>query len=377
MRSSLETSSFRVVVLASGLAMLSAACASSSGPPNSGAGGSSADAGSDAKKADSGAGGAPADSGAGGKADSGTDSGAGGKVDSGTDSGAGGMMMVDAGMGGAMLNPPWHAYLPLVMAASGSSATMGTVLDLSPNHYDATYYGPVTFANGSVNLVGNNSQEIVVPPKAGVPAVDVNGSYSVQAWVTLANVGGFQTVVSGEGFNIASFFLQKRLDLGGAWFFTTQAGDSTSSANCISPPTVAVDGGPAQSPVVVVVNTQYHLVATRDGTTGLQILYVNGVESGRNTCPAGFVDTGILGIGHGLFGGGRTDFVTGAISDVGVINRVLTPTEVTALFARGRTFVPPPPDAGPDLPAATDGGPDAPTGPDAPAGGDGSSADGG
>jgi len=372
MRASLETSSFRVVVLASGLALFAAACGSSSGKPN-GAGGSSADASSDTKTGTGGAG-----SGAGGKADGGgtdsggTDSGAGGKVDSGTDSGAGGIAMVDAGQ---QLTPPWHSYLPLVTAAAGGSASMGTSLDLSPNHYDSTYYGPVTFANGSANLVGNNSQEIVVSPKAGVPAVDVTGSYSVQAWVSLAMqpapnpTGFFQTVVSGEGFNIASFFLQKRVDLGGAWFFTTQAGDSTTSGNCISPPTQPIDGGPAQNPVVAVANTLYHLVATRDGTSGTQILYVNGVESGRNTCMAGFVDTGILGIGHGIFGGGRTDFVTGAISDVGVINRVLTPVEVTALFAKGRTFVPPPPpDAGPDLPPATDAGPDAPA--DVPAGND-------
>jgi hypothetical protein len=259
-----------------------------------------------------------------------------------------------------MLNPPWHAYLPLVTASAG-----GATPDISPNHYDGNWYGALgMFANGYVNLIGNNSQLVVVPPKSGVPAVDVTGSYSVQAWVTMANVGGFQTVVSGEGFNIASFFLQKRIDLGGAWFFTTQAGDSTGSANCISPPLQAVDGGPASNPVVAVVGTLYHLVATRDSTTGTQILYVNGVESGRNTCPAGFVDTGILGIGHGLFGGGRTDFVNGSISDVGVINRVLTPTEVTALFNKGRTFVPPPPpDAGPDL--APDTAPDAPAGNDA------------
>ena len=74
---------------------------------------------------------------------------------------------------------------------------------------------------------------------------------------------------------------------------------------------------------------------------------MNGAESGRKTCPAGFVATGVLGVGHGVFNGARTDFVTGAVSDVGVINRVLTPTEVANLFARGRTYVPPPPaDAG-------------------------------
>jgi hypothetical protein len=154
--------------------------------------------------------------------------------------------------------------------------------------------------------------------------------------------------------------LQKRVDLGGAWFFTTQAGDSIGSANCISPPTGGPDAGP-QNPVVAVAGTLYHLVATRDGTSGTQILYVNGAESGRNTCPAGFMDTGVLGIGHSVFNNGRVDQVTGTISDVGVINRVLTPTEVTMLFNKGRTYVPPPPpDAGPDVPA-NDGGTDAPS----------------
>jgi len=356
MRSSLETSSFRLVVLASGLAMLSAACGSSSGKPN-GSGGSSADAGSDAKAGTGGV------TGAGGKADAGgdvkADSGAGGvgtggKVDSGTDSGTGGMAAIDSGVDtGPTLSPPWHAYWPLVTASAG-----GTTPDIGPNHYDASWFGSLAmFDNGYVNLVGNNSQLVVVPAKGGVPAVDVTGSYSVQAWVTMANVGGFQTVVSGEGYNIASFFLQKRVDLGGAWFFTTQAGDSITSANCISPPLPGgADAGP-QNPVVAVVGTLYHLVATRDGLTGTQILYVNGVESGRNTCPAGFVDTGILGIGHGVFAGGRTDYVNGSISDVGVINRVLTPAEVSMLFNKGRTFVPPPPpDAGPDV--APDAAPD-------------------
>jgi concanavalin A-like lectin/glucanase superfamily protein len=358
MRPSLETSAYRVVVLASGLALFAGACGGSSGKP-SGMGGSSADAGSDAKGT-GGAGGAKVDSGtdtgAGGRVDSGTDSGAGGRVDSGTDGG-------DAGTGGAQLVPPWHAYLPLTTASTTSG--MGTTPDISGNHYDGTYYGAATttFANGFVNLTGVPAEEVVVTSKGGVPAVDVTGSYSVQAWVKLANLNAFQTVVSGEGFNIASFFLQKRIDLGGAWFFTTPASDAISAPACISPPLQPIDGGPAQNPVVVVANTVYHLVATRDGTTGTQILYVNGAESGRNTCAGGFADTGILGIGHGVFNGGRTDFVTGSISDVGVINRVLTPTEVLNLYNKGRTFVPPPPpDAGPDL--VPDAGPD--TAPDAP-----------
>src|SRR5262249_34209332 len=161
-------------------------------------------------------------------------------------------------------------------ASPGGSATMGMTADIGPNHYDATWFGgTVTFMNGSVNLSGMGSENVVVPPKAGVPVVDVSGSYSVQAWVTLKAqpapnpTGFFQTVVSGEGFNIASFFLQKRVDLGGAWFFTTQAGDSINSANCIAPPIGGPDAGP-QNPVVAVAGTLYHLVATRDSSSGTQ-----------------------------------------------------------------------------------------------------------
>jgi len=348
MRSNLQSLSFRFAILASGLAMFSLGCGGGGSGSPGGKGGSSGSTGSGGARADSGAGGAPADSGAGGTTDASPDhAGTGGG--GGTDGGAG-------GTGGAALVPPWHAFLPLGMAAPGSVAANGTTLDLSPNHYDATYFGTtLSFANGSLNLTGVPSEFVVVPAKDNVPAVNVTGSYSVSAWVTLANVAGYRTVVCGEGVNIASFFLQKRGDTN-AFAFTALAGDATSAANCIAPgpPT---DGGPAQNPVIPVANVQYHLVATRDGTTGTQILYVNGVESGRNTCPAGFTDTGILGIGHGIFGANRVDNVQGAIAEVGVINRVLTPAEVTALYARGRIGMPPP-DAGPDVPAATDAGDD-------------------
>jgi hypothetical protein len=130
---------------------------------------------------------------------------------------------------------------------------------------------------------------------------------------------------------------------------------------------VAPDGGPAPTPVTPLANVQYHLVATVDATTMVHILYVNGVESGRLTCGAGFADTGILGIGHGIFNTGRVDNVQGAIAEVGVINRVLTPTEVADLFARGRIGMPPPdagvdaaPDTAPDTAAPADTGTDTP-----------------
>jgi len=390
MRPNLQALSFRLAILASGLAMFALACGGSSsssggkggspGDGSAGAGGAKTDGGSGG-----GSGGAKTDGGSGGGsggavADSGAGGAGGGTGGAqGNDSGAGGQAGVDAGVdsgtGGTALVPPWHAFLPLAAAAPGSTATNGTTLDLSPNHYDATYFGTtLSFANGSLNLTGSASEFVVVPPKNGVPAVDVTGSYSVAAWVTMTNVAGFRTFVSGEGQNIASFFLQKRGD-SNAFAFTTAAVDSiTNTGGCIAPGP-ATDGGTPQIPVTPVVSTQYHLAATRDATTGIQILYVNGVESGRNSCVAGFADTGILGIGHGIFNTGRVDNVQGAIAEVGVINRVLTPAEVAALYARGRIGMPPPdagttppdagtPDAGIDAPAATDAGTDTATGTD-------------
>ena len=288
-------------------------------------------AGPDALPGTGGADGGTGGNGTGGTTDAGAGGAGGGQV---PDSGAGGHVVGDGGTGSTLV--PWHAFLPLAAAAPGSVPADGTTLDLSPNHYDATYFGTtLSFANGSLNMTGVGSEVVVVPARSGVPAVDVTGSYSVSAWVTMTNTGGFRTFVAGEGVNVASFFLQKRGDTNAFAFTTTAVDSTTASGGCIAPGP-ATDGGAAQNLVIPVVGTQYHLVATRDATTGIQILYVNGVESGRNTCLAGFVDTGILGIGHGIFGANRVDNVQGAIADVAVIDRVLTPAEIAALYALGR-----------------------------------------
>ena len=365
MRSTWEALPSRFAILACGLTVFAAACGGGGGGGTGGAAGTKTDGGAGGVKTDGGTGGA-----AGAKTDAGTGgtTGAGGKMDAGGDSGdaltgaggagTGGMA---GGTGGIMLTLPWHAFLPLNMAGPGSTSSNGMVLDLTANHYDGTYFGnTITFGNGSMNLVGSGSEFVVVPPKGGVPAVDVTGSYSVSAWVTLTNTSNFRTVVGGEGANISSFFLQKRGDGPNAWSFTTIGSDATSAPACIAPPPVPIDGGPAQSPVSPQANVQYHLVGTADSTTGVHLLYVNGVESGRANCAVGpsWADTGILGIGHGIFNTGRVDNVAGSIAEVGVINRALTAAEVAALYAHGRIGMPTP-DAG------TDTGVDAPA--DAPA----------
>ena len=377
MRFTSESISPRVALLACGLTVFAAACGGGGG--GGGTGGARSDAGTGGKidggtggsggHADAGTGGAISDAGAGGRMDAAPEAGTGGAP---ADAGTGGSA-ADSGAGGFALTLPWHAFLPLASAAPGSATATGTTLDVTGNHYDATYFGPtIRFANAALNLTGAGSELVVVPAKAGVPAVDVTGSYSVSVWVTLTSIPGYQTIVSGEGVNIASFFLQKRDD-SGAFAFTLPSADNIAAPGC-GAPGPQTDGGPVQSPVIPVANTQYHLVATRDAVTNLAVLYVNGVESGRNTCVSGWADTGILGIGHGVFGTSRGDFVHGSIAEVGVINRVLTPAEVAALFAHGRTGGGGPDagvdtgvDTGADVPVGTDAGPPADAAPDAPA----------
>ncbi len=265
----------------------------------------------------------------------------------GADGGAG----ADAGAadgGGSDAPPPpritWRAFLPL---AAGAGGTTGTTADTSGNGYNATFVPPtltfganVLFPNSiGINLTGAGGEIVAIQPKSTGPVLNVAGSYSVSVWAKLADVGGFKTVIGGEGLTISPFFLQKRADNNNNWAFTVIAADSTAAAACITPPLppAPVDGGPPPPtpPPAVIANTLYHLVATRDATTGLDILYVNGVEAARNTCPpGGWMDTGVMGIGHGYFNG-RTDRVNGTLSNVGLVDRVLTPDEVAALYAAG------------------------------------------
>ena len=366
MRSICEASWSRVAIVAGGLTLLFSACGGGGG--SGGTGGRKSDGGMGGQagvKTDGGAGtgGAATDAGTGGRIDGGaggaaTDGGAGGQGDAATDGGAGGFA----------LSLPWHAFLPLAAAAPGSGPANGTTNDVTANHYDATYFGTtLSFVNAALNLAGAAAELVLIPGKNGVPAVDVTGSYSVSVWATLANVGGYKTVVSGEGVNVASFYLQKRGDTN-AWAFAVFPTDAT-GPGCVVPP-VPTDGGAPANRVTPVVNTEYHLVATRDATTGTDVLYVNGVESGRGVCAGGWADTGIVGVGHGIYGGSRGDFVQGSLAELGLINRVLTPAEVADLFARGRTGAVRPDagtDAGVDVPA--DVGVDAPvdTGVDVPA----------
>lgn len=156
------------------------------------------------------------------------------------------------------------------------------------------------------------------------PALNTSESYSVSAWVRLDVLEDFATMVAQDGEQVSAFYLQKRSD--GRLSFTTFPEDSTSSTACVVTGQIAPRVG-----------EWYHVVGTRDASSREQRLYVDGLLSGRATCPGGvFAAQGGLSVGRAKYGGAYTDWMTGGVDEVGVSGTVLTPEQVFEVFRAGR-----------------------------------------
>jgi hypothetical protein len=157
---------------------------------------------------------------------------------------------------------------------------------------------------------------------AQVPIVDASTGFSVSVWVTLDKLDTWDTFVSQDGQTISSFYLQKRDS--DYFAFTTFPEDSTSAKACIAESTLKPRAG-----------EWYHLVATRSAASGDQRLYVDGVLMGKVTCAGGFKTSGPLVLGRGRWDG-PVDWMAGAIDELGIADRVLTPEEIVDLYHQGR-----------------------------------------
>ncbi len=219
----------------------------------------------------------------------------------------------------------WNAFLPL---ASGSTTNgdPGTTPDVSGNGYAATYGRGVSFSKSALVMAG--SGDVSISSQASVPAIDITGSYSVSVWVTMTATTAWRTFVSADGNQVSEFYLQKRSDTN-HFAFTLSTADSDDGVTqpCVASSSIAPSSG-----------TLYHLVATRDATTGVDTLYVDGVAAGTATCPVS-IGAGwparTFGIGHGMYTGSFTDYFAGSISGLGLVGRALTDAEVSALYALG------------------------------------------
>lgn len=154
--------------------------------------------------------------------------------------------------------------------------------------------------------------------------IDTEADFSVSAWVNLAALGTFNTFVGAEGQEVSAFFLQKRDDH--RLSFTTFPQDSSAAEPCVT--TAAFQPRAGQ---------WHHVVGTRDETTREQRIYVDGALSSSHTCPGSvFSATSGITVGRGLYGAAPSDFLSGAIDDVGLIARTLSPEDVLVLYQAGR-----------------------------------------
>jgi len=175
-----------------------------------------------------------------------------------------------------------------------------------------------TAGDRHLNLDGEGSDAI-----ATETVVDTSVDFSISAWVRLDQSSDFSTFVGVNGEQVGAVYLQKRSD--GRLSFTTFPQDSTSASSCVATAEIQPRSG-----------EWYHLVGTRSAATREQRIYVDGVLSGKRTCPGDvFAAEGGVSVGRGLYGGEPADWVTGAIDDIGLINRVLSPDEVVDLYRAG------------------------------------------
>ncbi|GAB3409506.1 glycoside hydrolase family 2 [Schumannella luteola] len=195
--------------------------------------------------------------------------------------------------------------------ASGTTAEDAVGKNPLTIHGDAARVPARDGAEGSA-LQLDGSTQWADTAKTVLKTTDRN--YSVSAWVKFDQVGdAFQTVVSEDGDNVSSFFLQY------------SGADKKLAFSFVGARALAND-------VTVEPNRWYHLVGVRDITTSSLTIYVDGAKAGSvSVLGNGETATGGLQIGRGKYDGKPVDFLDGAVDGVRVFDRTLSADEVAQL----------------------------------------------
>ena len=210
--------------------------------------------------------------------------------------------------------------VPTPVAHWTFDAGSGTIAaDSSGNGHTGTLGAGVSWVagnvgTGAISVAGTSTGVVTV---AG-PVINTAGSFTVSAWVDLASVSGYQTVVSIAGTNVAGFYLGLRADTG-TFSFARLPSDADGTATVVASPTLPVAG------------TWYHLVGVDDASAGTLTLYVDGQSMGSMPYTGGWMATGNTLIGQGFYSGGPVDFVDGSIDDVEMFSSALSAAQVVAL----------------------------------------------
>ncbi|GAA0692758.1 hypothetical protein GCM10010193_54170 [Kitasatospora atroaurantiaca] len=195
-----------------------------------------------------------------------------------------------------------------------------TVTDNSGTGYTAATSGAVTWSGGAASFDGTGGAI-----STNGPVINSTSSYTVSAWVNLADNTTWHSFVTQGGTNVPSFHLSYDKNLG--WAFIATSSDSKTPSAYYS-----------ASSSSVALNTWTHLVGVFDSSNGAMKLYVNGALAGSGTNPSPWTGTGGLTIGQSKpLTGAPYDFHKGQIGNVQVYQRAVSATEAQTLYANGRT----------------------------------------
>ncbi|MEU2286011.1 LamG-like jellyroll fold domain-containing protein [Streptomyces sp. NPDC013178] len=201
-----------------------------------------------------------------------------------------------------------------------------SVTDASGTGNTATAGTGVTWADDAAKFAGSATGTGDIVATNG-PVLDTSASYTVSAWVNLADTSAIRTFVAQGGTNRASFYLQYNK--------TSNSFRFHAASSDVASPSAFYD---AQASAPAPLNTWTHLVGVFDASNGSMKLYVNGAQDGSATDTSPWTGTGPLTIGGTKTAGGTVaDVVNGEVGDVQVYQRALSASEVTSLYGKGRT----------------------------------------
>ncbi|RKT54155.1 LamG-like jellyroll fold domain-containing protein [Saccharothrix australiensis] len=241
----------------------------------------------------------------------------------------------------------WVDELPAKLAATGGSIPGGlvnasragvpdtarwrmtdgtgtTARDLAGSNH-ATIHGGVTWSTdngGSLILNGTNGH------LTASKAIDTSKNFSVTAWTKIHSLDSWQTLLSQDGNTYNPFYLQYS-PAHRRWSLSVIPFDALPDR-----------GSRLVSRTEPTLNTWTQLAATHDAATGTTRLYVNGELQDSLHGVNLFTANGPFTIGRAKYAGNPTDYYNGAVADVRVHQRLLSPGDIHLTY-RQKTLNPP------------------------------------
>ncbi|MFC4066991.1 LamG-like jellyroll fold domain-containing protein [Actinoplanes subglobosus] len=164
------------------------------------------------------------------------------------------------------------------------------------------------------------------------PAVRTDGSFTVMAWVNLADTDGSRGVLSQPG-RVASGFVLGYEKLSDSWRMTMPQTDSS----------VPVVDGPS-STTRPRIGTWTHLAASFDTITRKITIFVDGVAEGSVDHPVSWNATEPVQVARSWWDGAWTDRFHGSIDDVRAYRSALPEAGIAEIATTGRADHPASPD---------------------------------